>query len=321
MKFLELVAQSPLVLTEGALIERLRREGQVRLDPEILHAALVGEEAGRKALGVLYREYLDAGRARELPMLVGTPTWRANPERVRAAGAGEMAALNQGGAWFVREILGEYGRYAERVFVGGLMSCRGDAYRPDGGLSVEEAAAFHRPQAWALAEGGVDFLHAATLPAYPEARGMAVALAATGLPYLLSFVLRPSGCLLDGTPLDEAVAGIDAAVSPPPAYYLANCVHPEVFVAAVEAAQRRLPGLTERLIGLQANTSAKSPEELEGRATLEGMEPAAFGAALLQVWRRFRTRILGGCCGTDARHIAAVAKRVGDACSGRGRRS
>jgi homocysteine S-methyltransferase len=310
MTFLEIVAQSAVILTEGAVIERLRRDPGVRLDPFLLHAGFVYEAAGRERLAALYRQYLEIGRGAGLPFLVCTPTWRANPDRVAAAGARSLEEINREGVWFVRALQGECGPYAERVFVGGLLGCRGDAYRPEQALSAEAAAAFHAPQAAALAEGGADVLVAATLPACAEAMGMARALGASGLPYVLSFVLRPEGVLLDGTPLEVAVAEIDDAVLPPPAFYMANCVHPAVFRTAMRTAARRAAGIRHRVIGLQGNTSERAPEALEGLPDLEAMDPEAFAEAMEAVRTEFGTRLLGGCCGTDDRHLAALAARV-----------
>jgi homocysteine S-methyltransferase len=306
------LTDAPIVLTEGALIERLRRDPAVRLDPHVLHAGFIYREAGRAALTDLYRQYLDIGRAAGLPILIGTPTWRANPERLEAAGL-TGRDVNGDGVRFLAGIRDACGSHAAQVVIGGLLGCRGDAYRSDEGLSTEAAARFHRPQIEALARAGADVLHAATLPHLGEALGIARAMAAAETPYLLSFVLRPDGTLLDGTPLHEAIARIDAEISPPPVCYLANCVHPRVFASAMAAASAVSPGVARRLIGLQANSSARSPEELDGRAELDGDTPEALAAAMCDLHRRFGTRILGGCCGTDQRHIARIAARIAEA--------
>lgn len=314
MNFADTIRRRAVVLTEGSLIERLRRNPKLRLDPHILHARMIYEVAGREQLAGLYRGYLDIGRDHDLPMMVGTPTWRANPERLHAAGFGPARDVNGDAARFVAAICARYAGYAERVFVGGLLGPRGDAYRATEALSAEEAAEFHRTQARALAAAGVDFLMAATLPALSEAHGLARAMSACGVPYLLSFVLRPAGALLDGTPLHEALAQIDADVRPAPLAYLANCVHARAFAAAAVAQTQLDPAVRERLIGLQANTSARSPEELDGLGQLDSETPEAFAEQMLEVHRRFGTHILGGCCGTDDRHIrrlAAVVCRAG----------
>lgn len=209
-------------------------------------------------------------------------------------------------------IRAEYDAYADRVWIGGLIGCRGDAYRPAEGLSRGEAAGFHASQVRALASAGADFLLAATLPNAGEAGGMALAMAATGLPYVVSFVVRRDGRLLDGTPLGEAVGAIDATVQPRPAWYMVNCVHPSVFEAALLSACNRQGGVGERVLGLQANASPKSPEDLEGLDHVDADPPEVLADAVLRVRRRLGTRILGGCCGTDHRHIEQIARRARD---------
>jgi homocysteine S-methyltransferase len=302
--------EAPIILTEGALIERLRRDPAVSLDPHALHAGFVYDEGGRRALRGLYRQYLDIGLAADLPMIVCTPTWRANPVRLRQAGLAGRD-VNGDGARFVAAIRDEYGAYARRVFLGGLLGCAGDAYKPEEGLPADEAARFHGVQATALATAGVDFLFAATLPSTDEALGMARAMAACRIPYVVSFVLQRDGRLLDRIPLHQAVATIDAAASPRPLFYMANCVHPHVFEAALASEISRSRSVHERVIGLQANTSMRSPDELDGRGEVDpGDGPEALANAMLRLRRRFGTRVLGGCCGTDDRHIAWIARRA-----------
>jgi homocysteine S-methyltransferase len=203
-----------------------------------------------------------------------------------------------------------YGSYAKSIFIGGLLGCRGDAFRARDVLPEERAYAFHSDQARALGATGVDFLIASTLPAYAEAHGIARALTETGLPVLISFIVRPTGHLLDGTPLEDAVRRIDEGLDRPPAGYLINCVHPSVYEAAINAVATRDALATARVLGLQANTSAKSPEELDGSSQLECEDPELFATRMMHLRLEFGTRVMGGCCGTDARHIFALARRA-----------
>jgi homocysteine S-methyltransferase len=295
------------VLIEGAVIERVRRDDRVLLDPHILHAGLIYDTAGRQALERIYRSYLDIGQRYDLPILVFAPTWRANPARLARAGYAEPGRVNGEALGFLGSLVAEYGAYASRVVSGALIACAGDAYDPSDALSTEAARHFHQPQAESLVRAGADLVVAATLPALSEALGMAQTLARVTSAYALSFVLRPTGALLDGTPLHQAVAHIDAAVQPRPLFYMANCVHPSVFEKAIGRELRACPNLLDRVIGLQGNTSARSPEELDGSDTLEGQEPCPFAEGMLRLHDRFGLSLLGGCCGTDDRHIAAIA--------------
>ena len=111
---IEAFQTEPLILTEGALVERLRRDPTVALDPDVLHAGFIYDERGREALRRLYRHYLDIGARFDLPMIVGTPTWRANPIRLQRAGLTYKDA-NGDGVRFVASIRDEYGAYAKRV--------------------------------------------------------------------------------------------------------------------------------------------------------------------------------------------------------------
>jgi len=310
------LAGEPFVLVEGAVVERLRRDLSLSLDPHILHAGFVYDGRARAALGGLYKQYLDIGCRYVVPMIVLTPTWRASAARLAQAGLTLSSSASTGAAGdvngdcvrFLAGLVAEYGEYARRVYIGGLMGPAGDAYRPQEALSTEEAEVYHAVQVRALAEAGVDFLMAATLPAYTEALGLAQAMARSGAPYVLSFVLRPTGALLDGTPLRKAVHRIDSTVSPRPLCYMVNCVHPIVFERAFERELEWAPKLSERVIGLQGNTSCRSPEELDNLAELETEEPRAFAAAMIRLYERFGTRVLGGCCGTDERHIECIAR-------------
>jgi homocysteine S-methyltransferase len=307
----EFLRQAPFILGEGAVIERLRRNAELELDPFLVNSAFIYDEAKRAALETICRQYLDIGREFDLPLLISTPTWRASRERIEAAGyAG--TDVNGDNVRFLDGLRRSCGGYADKVIICGLMSCQGDAYDPGQALSVADAQRFHAWQAARLARAGVDFLLAATLPALSEATGLAAALAATGAPYMISFVVRPSGTLLDGTPLKDAVASLDSAVSARPVAYMINCTHADFARAALTHATNSSELVRQRMIGLLANTAALSPEDLNGRTSLIEEEPEAFGRSVAGLGRDLGLKILGGCCGTDNRHIHRLAAHIAD---------
>lgn len=302
------LAEAPVILGEGAVIERLRRAG-VDLDPWLVNSALVYDPAGRAALAAICREYLDIGARHDLPLLLSTPTWRASRERIEAAGLAGRD-VNGDNFRFLDELRQGCGAYGRKALICGLMSCRGDAYRPAEALPEDEAREFHSWQANALAAAGVDFLLAATLPALGEAVGLARAMAVTGMPHVVSFVVRPEGTLLDGTPLREAVAALDAAVSPRPVAYLVNCTHASFFRRALMHETNSSPLVRQRVVGLLANTAALSPEELDNADELVEEPPETFGRAVASLHRDLGMKVLGGCCGTDGRHIECLATEL-----------
>ena len=302
-----LLDEHEVVLTEGAVIERLKRNPAVRLDAYVANAILACTDAGRLEMGRIYREYLDVGRAANLPMVVFTPTWRASAERAERAGVG--LDVNRVAFNMLDGIRSEYGEYGAQVAIGGLVGPRADAYRPATALPPDAALEYHRPQVEALAFGGVDFVIGATLPALSEGLGIARAAAETGVACLISFVLRPDGTVLDGTVLAAAIRRIDAEVSPWPLGYLVNCVHPETFRNAA-AQLRAVAEARLQMVGLQANASRKPLEMLDCADETDSGSPEEFGRQMVELQRDFRLKLLGGCCGTDARHIRAVAEAL-----------
>lgn len=297
------------ILGEGALIERLRRDSPFELDEQVVNSAFIYDPEKREAMASIYRQYLTIGREHNLPMLLSTPTWRASQERIELAGLAGRD-LNGDNYQFMDELRQEQGIYADQVIICGLLSCKGNAYRPDEALSRGDARQFHRWQAEQLAATDCDFIMAATLPALSEAIGLAEALAAAGKPYVISFVLRRTGTLLDGTPLKDAIATIDAAVSPPPLAYMANCTHGMIFRTALQHPCNQDEKSHDRIIGLLANTANLEPEELDEREELVAEDPDIFGREMASLHRDFGTTILGGCCGTDQRHISALARAL-----------
>ena len=296
----------PVVLGEGSMYERLRRGGSDAFDPEIAYAGMLYDDAGREILAATHREYIDIGQRHRLPIVAGTPTWRASADRIaRSTHAGKP--VNSDACILMREIRDSYGPNATTILIAGITGPEGDGYKPDEAPETKAAVEIHRPQIDALAEAGIDFFKVQTLPNCAEARGIAEAIEATGLPYVLSFVIGLDGCILDGTPLDVAIETIDGERQRPPASYAVNCVHTSVFSTAFSALQNRNAMAAGRLLGIDANTSAKTPEELDGLTELDTEAPADFGRNVASLNAKFGISYLGGCCGSSTEHIDALA--------------
>lgn len=307
MKFNAIEGSNPFIIAEGSVIERIKRETGFLLDPDIANAGMIYDERGAAILTSIYRGYIEAAKPFDLPIVILTPTWRASGERMERAGL-LGKDVNRDCFEFLARIRDGYGMYAGKIIIGGVMSCRGDAYDPAEALDAVEAQAYHAYQVERLAASSVDFLLASTIPSSKEAAGMAAAMADSGIPYIISFIARPSGTLLDGTPLAEAITAIDESVSPQPAAYMLNCMHPDNARRAIAARADDTAQLRKRFIGLQANASRMRPEELDGRAELDADPPERWAKAMLSLHDDFGVRILGGCCGTDDRHIARLAE-------------
>ncbi|MGZ5444181.1 MAG: homocysteine S-methyltransferase family protein, partial [Thermoanaerobaculia bacterium] len=153
----------------------------------------------------------------------------------------------------------------------------------------------------------IDLIMAATLPALPEAKAIAHLMSRSGVPWMLSFVVRPEGVLLDGTPFADAIASIDDATRVPPLGYSINCVHPtiaQLALATMPVDARR------RVIAFQGNTSMLAPEELDGAPEIDTMEPQAFAEAIAALRASSEVCVVGGCCGTDEGHMSAVGNAL-----------
>jgi len=163
----------------------------------------------------IYKQYIEITYAKDLPIVLFTPTWRANAERIKQAQIFNRD-VNLECFQFLCEIRDEYEKYAEKIFIGGLIGCKGDAYNAKEALSTADTEIFHSYQIERLISAGVNFLIAETLPAVSEALGIAKAMAVFDKPYLIGFVIRDNGTLLDGTPLHKAIALIDKEVERQP---------------------------------------------------------------------------------------------------------
>lgn len=295
---------------EGALGERLRREFGLSIDGPVAMAPLVRTEAGRDALERLWTGYIDIARAFELPFLATTPTRRANQERMAQAGMDD--GLLSENVQFLKSICRKT-NYEQMMYVGALMGCRGDAYSSHGALSAEDARKFHTYAARIFARAGVDFLYAGIMPALCEAIGMAQAMSDSGVEYIISFMIRGDGCLLDGTSIDRAIEQIDRAAQRPPVCYMVNCVHPRVLFSALAQPFNRTVRVRKRFRGIQANASALPPEALDHSARLHGSDPEALAEEMVRLADVADIAIYGGCCGTDHTHMRAIAQRIGKA--------
>jgi homocysteine S-methyltransferase len=295
-------------LAEGSVYERLRRHPEIRFDPHLAHATLIYDGQAASILERLHREYLDVAQRYGLAMFAATDTWRANHERLCQSDFRGFA-VNQDNARFMTALRDSYGPTAHPIYIAGQIGPRGDAYRPAEALSSAQAERFHAPQIEALAQSRVDFLQAATLPAFSEAQGIAAAMAKTGLPYVLSFVVQGDGTLLDGTPFDLMIQILDDSTPAPPMGYAVNCVHPAIFQAGLSALAKRDSSLPGRVLCYQANASPRSPEELDGLCDLDSEKPETLADLMLTAHQRFHTPVLGGCCGTDSSHLECLARK------------
>lgn len=269
---------------------------------------LLGTAEGRRRLAAYFRRHLAIAADHGMGFLLEAPTWRASRDWGARLGHGadELRRLNQAAIAFLADLRGE-AAIGRPVVISGNLGPRGDGYRADTAMGAEEARAYHAEQIGWFAETDADMVGAFTLSTVAEGVGVIRAAAEAGIPSVVSYTVETDGRLPDGTPLGEAVEQTDAETGGAAAYLMINCAHPDHFRAAVEAGA----GWTGRIGGIRANASRLSHAELDEAETLDDGDPEAFGAAYAELVRRLPgLRVLGGCCGTDHRHVACVAAAV-----------
>lgn len=306
MDFITSYTVSKKLLMEGALSERLKREFHLKIDEQIALANLLYSEPGRIALTSLWKEYIEIARTYNLPFLATTPTRRANKERVNKAGY--SSAIIKDNVDLLKRIREESEH--KSMYIGGLMGCKGDAYSASDALSEREAKEFHSWQAQIFQKADVDFLYAGIMPALSEAVGMAQAMEETGVPYIISFMIRKNGKLMDGTTISDAIRIIDEKVDRKPVCYMTNCVHPKVLYEALDHDYNKTPEVYSRFRGIQANTSPLSPEELDNSIDLKTSDAVLLAKEVSDLDSLIDLKIYGGCCGTDKSHMEEIARTI-----------
>jgi homocysteine S-methyltransferase len=289
------------MVTDGGLETDLIFHHGVDL-PEFAAFPLLDDAAGRDLLRSYYDGYAAIARDAGAGLVLESATWRANPDwgaRVRYSPA-DLDRVNRTALAHLDELREQYARDIDDVVLGGSVGPREDGYRAGAGADPGEAADYHRPQVAALAAGGADIVTAYTLTGTGEAIGVVRAARDVGVPVAISFTVETDGRLPDGTALADAIAQVDVAAAPD--YFLVNCAHPTHVAAGLTDG----PWL-ERIAGLRCNASAKSHEELDEAEELDEGDPAELAATHQQLEPLLpNLTIVGGCCGTDARHVAAL---------------
>jgi homocysteine S-methyltransferase len=275
--------------------------------PEFAAFGLLAFPAGREALRRYYESFIEIARRHQVGFTLDLPTWRASESWGRALGlsAAELAEANREAVEFGEEIRAAGESRLTPIAICGAVGPEGDAYHPERALSAAAAEEYHSTQIGTLAAAGVDMVGAYTLTYAEEAIGIVRAAGGAGVPVSVSFTVETDGRLPSEEPLREAMERLDAETGGAAEYLMINCAHPTHFEADLAEDGDWL----ERIGGIRANASRRSHEELDAEPELDSGDPEELGreyAALLD--RLPELRVLGGCCGTDQRHIARICE-------------
>jgi S-methylmethionine-dependent homocysteine/selenocysteine methylase len=297
-----------LFLTDGGIETTLIFQEGLDL-PLFAAFPLLDSERGREALRRYYMRHASVARDRGIGFILESPTWRANADWGARLGYSRRAleGINRAAIDLMHHLRRDLETERSPMVVSGCVGPRGDGYRPDAVMTPAAAQVYHADQIRVFAAAGADLATAITMSNSAEAIGIVRAARVENLPVVISFTVETDGNLPSGESLAAAIAAVDGETDGAAAYFMINCAHPTHFARVLEAGSRWV----ERIRGLRANASTRSHAELDNATALDPGDPADLGRRYRQLRGRFgHLTVLGGCCGTDHRHLDAI----GDAC-------
>jgi S-methylmethionine-dependent homocysteine/selenocysteine methylase len=295
-----------LLLSDGGLETTLIFHDGYEL-PYFAAFDLLKDEDGYNHLKRYFTNYLTLAREHGTGFLLESCTWRASADWGKHLGysEAELVELNRKAITLLIELRDEFETAHTPIVISGCIGPRGDGYNPAERMSVEEAGRYHLPQIETLRDAGVDLVSGYTIPTVEEATGIALAARQANTPVVIAYTVETDGRLPSGQSLKEAIETVDAATGNGPAYYMINCAHPSHFQHALDRQEAWL----DRIRGIRANASSKTHAELDESDTLDDGNPQEFGVQYHELQGIFKhLTVMGGCCGTDHRHVAAICR-------------
>ena len=260
---------------------------------------------GRDATKNYYRPYAELARAQKMGFVLESATWRASPDWGKLLGysTAQLEQANRASVALLGEIRDAYETAESPIVISGNLGPRGDGYSPSRMMSIEEACDYHSWQIGLFADAGVDIISAVTLNYVEEAIGIAHAAKKADMPVVLAYTVETDGRLPTGQSLADAIEQTDRETGNYPVYYMINCAHPTHFRGVLGKQEAWLA----RIGGLRANASKMSHAELDNAEELDAGDPHELGREYHELMHMLPNLVvLGGCCGTDIRHVAAI---------------
>jgi S-methylmethionine-dependent homocysteine/selenocysteine methylase len=297
---------SDLFITDGGLETTLIFREGIDL-PDFAAFDLLRYDAGYQALQKYFCTYATLARNYKVGLILESATWRANSAWGTKLGYSDaaLAEMNQRAIALLHSIRKEYETKQSPMVISGCIGPRGDGYIPTDAMTAKEAQEYHQTQIQVFRDADADLVTAITMNYVEEAIGVTLAAQSIGMPVVISFTVETDSNLPTGQSLKEAIAQVDTVTNNAPAYYMINCAHPTHFANVL------VPGETwlERIRGIRANASAKSHAELNESETLDDGNPEELSNQYRELKHQLKNlNVIGGCCGTDERHVEAACK-------------
>jgi S-methylmethionine-dependent homocysteine/selenocysteine methylase len=295
-----------LFLTDGGLETTLVFVDKIEL-PHFSSVTLMKTPGGRERLRNYFHRYIAIAKENRAGFIFESPTWRASRDWAEPLDLTPLGLqkLNREAIVLIAKLREETETRETPMVLSGCVGPRGDGYSPWNMMTAAEAEDYHAEQIDTFRRTEADMVTAITMNYAEEAIGIARAADAAGMPAAISFTLETDGKLPTGQTLKDAILQVDRATGGSPAYYMINCAHPTHFEEAIATGEPWV----KRIHGLRANASKMSHAELDSSTELDDGNPEELGHEHAAIVKRLpQITVLGGCCGTDHRHVAAIAR-------------
>lgn len=297
-----------IFLTDGGLETTLLFHEKLDL-PLFTTFPLFNDERAVEVMRQYYRKHAALAAQNGFGFILESATWRSNADWGEKLGfsAEKLADTNRRAIDLLAEVRREFENEKTKIVISGCVGPRGDGYVPSSLMTADEAEKYHSAQIRIFSETEADMVSAMTINYIDEAVGIARAAEKFGMPVAVSITVETDGRLAGGETLKEAIEAVDAATGGAPVYYMINCAHPTHFASVLDGGET----WTERLRGIRANASSKSHAELDNSEELDTGNPVELGGQYVEILDKLsHLKVLGGCCGTDFRHIEAICRAV-----------
>lgn len=299
---------SKLFITDGGLETSLVFQRELDL-PLFAAFPLIGSDDGMAHLKSYFEPYIDIALKHKTGIILDTPTWRASHGWGEQLGysALDIQFFNESSVHLLSEIRERQATEDTPMVINGVVGPQDDGYNPANLMSSEAAQNYHSHQVEVFAQTQADMITAVTMTYIEEAIGIARAAGAAGIPVAISFTVETDGHLPNGIRLQQAIEITDRYTDATPVYYMINCAHPSHFEHVLDGNEPWM----DRIHGVRANASCKSHAELDEATELDDGNPREFGQDYVALKNRLHNlKIVGGCCGTDHRHIGEVCRSL-----------
>jgi S-methylmethionine-dependent homocysteine/selenocysteine methylase len=267
---------------------------------------LLETEEGRDTVRGYYAQLIDMARQKGVGVLLESITWVANRDRGAAIGYSPktLKKFNIAAIDLIARVREEEGDLP--TILSAQMGPRGDCYAPTERMTADEAEAYHGEQMETISQTEADLVNACTLCYPEEAIGIVRAGERFKMPVVTAFTVETDGRLPTGMPLREAIETVDDATDGSAAYFMINCAHPDHFSGVLTDGR-----WMQRLRGVVTNASRCSHAKLDESEELDDGDPEELGELVGALCKKFpHFTVVGGCCGTDMRHLRRIVEQV-----------